>query len=300
MSGTSSAVVSAHRSDGGDTTPAGCTPWRCCLLARPSKGPDIQRMQSPQPSPAKARWTSCGYRAEAPHETAGGSGRERILEQRLWLEDHRPMLPGQLQSAGAAWGHRLIDQQTADGRLIEPEVLTVVVHAHHTALVVALDQPIEDPIKHVSVKDGNGEDVADEVQRVNGHPESEDADPPGRVRLVEGPEWLLVGVVDGVTVAVMFGIAQEFLAVLAHHVAPQVKVRAVLGRQDAGRLEHAGGHDAEQPTRDGDTLRVPPQQHEGGAGGAASNGQGADRQQQRIGVQVERVSEEPSEGQVLP
>ena len=80
------------------------------------------------------------------------------------------MLPGQLQSASAAWGHRLIGQQTADGRLIEPEVLTVVVHAHHTALVVALDEPIEDPIKNVSVKDGNGEDVADQVQRINGHP----------------------------------------------------------------------------------------------------------------------------------
>src|SRR5215211_3356137 len=157
------------------------------------------------------------------------------------------MLPGQLQSASAAWGHRLIDQQTADGRLIEPEVLTVVVHAHHTALVVALDEPIEDPIKDVSVEDGNGEDVAGEVQRVNGHPESEDADPPGRVCLGEGSEWLLVGVVDGVTVAVMFGVAKELLAVLAHHVAPQVKVRAVLGRQDAGRLEYAGGMTLSSP-----------------------------------------------------
>src|SRR5215218_10381423 len=173
------------------------------------------------------------------------------------------MLPGELQSASAAWGHGLIDQQSADGGLIESEVLTVVVHAHHTALVVALDEPIEDPIKDVSVEDGNGEDVADEVQRVNGHPESEDADPASRVRLVEGPKWLLVGVIDGVTVAVMFGIAQELLAVLAHHVAPQVKVRAVLGRQDAGWLEHAGGHDAEQPTRDGDTLGVSAEQHEG-------------------------------------
>ena len=98
----------------------------------------------------------------------------------------------------------------------------------------------------------------------------------------------------------MFGIAQELLAVLAHHVAPQVKVRAVLGRQDAGRLEHAGGHDAEQPTSDGDTLGIPPEEHEAGTGGAAANGQGADRQQQRIGVQVERVSNEPAERQVLP
>ena len=103
------------------------------------------------------------------------------------------MLPGQLQSASAAWGHRLIDQQSADGRLIEPEVLTVVVHAHHTALVVALDEPIEDPIKDVSVEDGDGEDVADEVERVNGDPEGKDTDPVGVIGLCEGPEWLLVG-----------------------------------------------------------------------------------------------------------
>src|SRR5215218_4280024 len=187
-----------------------------------------------------------------------------MLEQRLWLEDRRAMLPGELQSAGAAWSHGLIDQKTTDGGLIEPEVLAVVVHAHHTALVVALDQPVEDAIKDVSVEDRNGEDVADEVQRVNGHPEGEHADPAGRVRLVQGPEWLLVGVIDRVPVAVMFGIAEELLAVLTHHVAPQVEVRAVLARQDAGGLEHAGGHDAQQTTSDGYALGIPAEHDEGG------------------------------------
>jgi hypothetical protein len=186
------------------------------------------------------------------------------------------MLPGELKSAGAAWGHGLSDQKTTDGGLVEPEVLTVVVHADHVALVVSLDESIEDAVKYVSVEHRNGEDVADEVERVNGHPEREDTDPAGGVGLVEGPEWLLVGVVDGVTVAVMFGIAQELLAVLAHHVAPQVKVRSVLGGQDAGRLKHARGHDAQQTTSDSDAVGVPPEEHEGGAGVAMSNGQGAD------------------------
>ena len=158
------------------------------------------------------------------------------------------MLPGQLQSASAAWGHRLIDQQTTDGRLIEPEVLTVVVHAHHVALVVTLDEPIEDPIKDVSVEDGNGEDVADEVQRVNGDPEGEDTDPAGRGRLVEGSEWLLVGVVDGVTVASCSGLPRNsslYSRIMLHH-------RSKSGQSSVDRMQ-AGWN-----TPVGMTLSSPP------------------------------------------
>jgi hypothetical protein len=141
------------------------------------------------------------------------------------------VLPGELKSAGATWSHGLIGQKTADGGLVEPEVLTAVVHADHTAFVIALDESIEEGIKDVSVEDGNGEDVAYEVERVNGDPEGEDTDPVCVVRLSEGPELLLVGVVDGSPLPSCSGLPRNSSLLLAHHVAaPQVKVRAVLGR----------------------------------------------------------------------
>ncbi|MGH8908852.1 MAG: hypothetical protein ACRD0K_20750 [Egibacteraceae bacterium] len=81
--------------------------------------------------------------------------------------------------------------------------------------------------------------------------------------LVQGSERLGASVVDqGAQVAVVLEVAEELLAVLAHHLAPQVEIVGARGAGHARRLEDARRHDVEHPTADSDLGGIAAVQHE--------------------------------------
>jgi hypothetical protein len=149
----------------------------------------------------------------------------RRKARNLLSKERCPMLPCQPKGGGAAWCPRFIGKQPTDRLALEGELLAVAVHAFDGALIVEVNQAIEDAVEDVGVKHSHGEDVTDKIECVDPDAKAEDADLASLAGLIEGPERLLVGIVDWVAVAVVLGIAEELLAVLTHHVAPQIEVR---------------------------------------------------------------------------
>jgi hypothetical protein len=74
---------------------------------------------------------------------------------------------------------------------------------------------------------------------------------------LERREGLVVEVVDGVdAVAVVLGVAEELLRILALDVAPEREVVRLMRRRQRRRLESTRGHDVEHPARRGDSAGV--------------------------------------------
>src|SRR5215470_12589181 len=117
------------------------------------------------------------------------------------------------------------------------------------ALLVLLHDPFEDGVEYIAVEDGDGEHVADVVEGVDADAEARHADLPCPASGIHGPEGFFVLVVDGWAVTVVLGVAEVFLAVLAHHVPPEVKVWRVRRGQDQNELEYPGRKHAEHPAR---------------------------------------------------